>query len=577
MGASTMRHGERRGPRRLAVAVILGLLAAGLAAAPTGGATAAGAPIVPTLRWTGCGAPYECATARVPLDYDNPGGPTIPLALTRLPASDPPRRIGTLFVNPGGPGGSGVELLRGGDAQEIWTAEVRARFDVVGFDPRGVGESAPIQCFATDEAGADFFSGTPGFPYKPSHVDPFIATYARYGRICLRDNGPIMRHLSTANVARDLDLLRRAVGDDRLTFDGASYGSFIGNVYANLFPRTGSGDRAGRGDRSGRVDDRAAPRRRLDPVLGPYRRRSRRRGRPSSVPRTGVTRPGRRRARWLPTPAPSSTACSPGPALCAGRWPRLRRDQLGRSRHPLHHEHVGVRGRVPAQPVRLRVSSTSPPAPVSLPPELAGRAYDSSFDVLQRSAVRGHRQPAGSVRMGPHRRPPGEARRWCSPRPGRGPVQPCATWPAVDDDRYLGPFDPDHLGAGPRGRQPVRPGHDVPRRPGGRRHPPSISPAHPRRAGPHHVVEQEPVHRRARAALPDRRHAPTGRRHLRAGPPALHAGRARRRPGRGAGGPSAALTADEQADRGGATTPADVRDAGPDAIATMCHVGLDGR
>jgi pimeloyl-ACP methyl ester carboxylesterase len=110
---------------------------------------------VPELAWTACGdeAPgFECATVQVPLDYDRPRGAKITLALTRLPAGDAARRIGSIFFNPGGPGGSGVDFLQA-VGPSLYSEEVRARFDLVGFDPRGVARSTPLQCFdTTDEA-----------------------------------------------------------------------------------------------------------------------------------------------------------------------------------------------------------------------------------------------------------------------------------------------------------------------------------------------------------------------------------------------------------------------------------------
>jgi pimeloyl-ACP methyl ester carboxylesterase len=112
---------------------------------------------------------------------------------------------------------------------------MRARFDIVGFDPRGVGRSAPVRCFPTNQTRARFFAGVPQFPITRREQARFIAKTAEFGGICLRRNAAIMRHMSTANVARDMDLLR-AVGDRRLTFWGGSYGSYLGNVYASLFP-----------------------------------------------------------------------------------------------------------------------------------------------------------------------------------------------------------------------------------------------------------------------------------------------------------------------------------------------------
>jgi pimeloyl-ACP methyl ester carboxylesterase len=171
----------------------------------------------------------------VPLDYDRPKGKQITLALTRLPAADPGRRIGSLFINPGGPGGSGVEFVQGA-GPFLYSDEVRARFDLVGFDPRGIIGSTPLRCYDTlDETLADF--STPfQFPVTREEERIWIRSDRAIARACAEHGGPILNHMSTASVARDMDLLRRAVGDAKLTYAGYSYGSYLGSTYANLFP-----------------------------------------------------------------------------------------------------------------------------------------------------------------------------------------------------------------------------------------------------------------------------------------------------------------------------------------------------
>jgi pimeloyl-ACP methyl ester carboxylesterase len=190
---------------------------------------------MPALRWAACGGGFECATAAVPLDYDHPGGPAISLALIRLPATDQRHRIGSLLTNPGGPGHSGVDAIRS-IPPGAYPPGMRARFDIIGFDPRGVGHSTPVRCFPSDAARSRFFAGVPLFPATRGEQALFAAKTAEFGGICLRHNAAIMRHMSTANVARDMDLLRQALGDRKLTFYGASYGSYLGEVYAALFP-----------------------------------------------------------------------------------------------------------------------------------------------------------------------------------------------------------------------------------------------------------------------------------------------------------------------------------------------------
>jgi pimeloyl-ACP methyl ester carboxylesterase len=181
------------------------------------------------LTWTPCDDGFQCATAQVPLDYDQPAGEQLQLALIRLPATDPQHRLGTLFTNPGGPGNSGVAFVRD-EARDVYTDGVRARFDVVGFDPRGVGASTPVRCLP---------GGTPQppFPVGREQERAFAAAAADLGRRCRAGSGALLDHLSTANVARDLDVLRAAVGDPKLTFVGHSYGSHLAATYANLFPQ----------------------------------------------------------------------------------------------------------------------------------------------------------------------------------------------------------------------------------------------------------------------------------------------------------------------------------------------------
>ncbi|MEO8180142.1 MAG: alpha/beta hydrolase [Deltaproteobacteria bacterium] len=194
---------------------------------------------VPKLRWALCGEEspgVECASAEVPLDYDRPQGATINLALARVPAADPAHKLGTLFVNPGGPGGSGVDLVRFGFGDSL-AAQLLGRFDIVGFDPRGIKASTPLRCFDSNASADEFYGSTPWFPYAAAEQEnEFFSIVSGLAAQCLGQRQPIASHMSTADVVRDLDLLRRAVGDDALNYLGFSYGSFIGNTYANLFP-----------------------------------------------------------------------------------------------------------------------------------------------------------------------------------------------------------------------------------------------------------------------------------------------------------------------------------------------------
>jgi pimeloyl-ACP methyl ester carboxylesterase len=234
--------------RQVVLAALVAVLATTLYAVPSSAAATTTAPsssgtgsaAVPKLHWGSCAAEgpdleaFQCATAVVPLDYDKPKGRQITLALARLPASDPGRKLGSLFLNPGGPGGSGVDFLFGA-GPFLYSDEVRARFDLVGFDPRGIIRSTPLRCYDTfDEAIADLAPFQ--FPVTRAEERVWIQSDRALARACAEHAGRILDHMSTANVARDMDLLRRAVGDAKLTYAGYSYGSYLGSTYANLFP-----------------------------------------------------------------------------------------------------------------------------------------------------------------------------------------------------------------------------------------------------------------------------------------------------------------------------------------------------
>jgi pimeloyl-ACP methyl ester carboxylesterase len=219
-----------------ALAAALAALVAGLLALASPASATDSTIDVPLLSWSDCGDGLQCATASVPLDYDRPHGQRISLALARRAATDPTHRLGSLFVNNGGPGNSVIEFMRR-DVADVLPERVRARFDVIGMDPRGVGESSPVRCFATAAEQQRFFAERVPFPATAEETRAFTAGSIELGHRCARRNGKLLEHLSTANVARDLDLLRRAVGDHRLTYAGYSYGGLLGITYANLFPR----------------------------------------------------------------------------------------------------------------------------------------------------------------------------------------------------------------------------------------------------------------------------------------------------------------------------------------------------
>ena len=214
--------------RRLLAAAVTAALGVTLLAP-----TAAWASATPPVSWSDCQDGFECATVPAPLDYDHPRGAQISLSLVRLPATDPAHRIGSLLVNPGGPGGSGVDFVR--QAGALFPAEVRARFDLVGFDPRGIHRSTPLLCFDSYEEAVAVLPAAP-FPQTPAEERKQRTADDKLVAACSRHGGAIRDHMSSADAARDMDLLRRALGDRKLTYLGYSYGSLLGQNYANLFP-----------------------------------------------------------------------------------------------------------------------------------------------------------------------------------------------------------------------------------------------------------------------------------------------------------------------------------------------------
>jgi pimeloyl-ACP methyl ester carboxylesterase len=183
------------------------------------------------VEWADCGDGFECATIEVPVDYDDPDGAAIELALNRLPASDPDARVGSLLLNPGGPGASGVDWLR----QSAPVLEpLNGAYDLVGFDPRGVGGSEPLSCL--DTAGLDELLASDPDPDTSAEVAEVVRLYRRFGQGCQQAAPDLLPYLSTTDVARDLDVIRAVVDDRKLHYLGFSYGTLIGSVYAELFP-----------------------------------------------------------------------------------------------------------------------------------------------------------------------------------------------------------------------------------------------------------------------------------------------------------------------------------------------------
>ncbi|MCC8250031.1 alpha/beta hydrolase [Saccharothrix luteola] len=194
----------------------------------------------PAVAWQACPASVgpvdarqECATVRVPLDYRQPGGERIPVAVSRIRTARPELRRGVLLLVPGGPGNAG--LARPTTHGLRLPREVLDRYDLVGFDPRGVGHSAPVSCGLEPRD----LEPTAFLPWPGPGGDTSAATgrAERIARACARNGGAVLRSISTRNEARDVDRIRRALGESRLSVWGTSYGTYVGAVYATMFPR----------------------------------------------------------------------------------------------------------------------------------------------------------------------------------------------------------------------------------------------------------------------------------------------------------------------------------------------------
>lgn len=204
------------------------------------------------LKWSACRS-YECTQLKVPLDYAKPEGRQIELAVLRNPADVPSRRVGDLVVNPGGPGAGGTWYALGSGDGAYFGAEIYERFDVIGFDPRGTGESAPIDCVSDRELD-DYLASEP-VPDSPAEVAEYVAGTDAFLGSCVRRSGDLALHVSTHEAARDMDVLRAALGNARLDYIGTSYGTKLGATYADLFPK-----RAGRMVLDAAVDPQASAR-----------------------------------------------------------------------------------------------------------------------------------------------------------------------------------------------------------------------------------------------------------------------------------------------------------------------------
>ncbi|GAA1989049.1 alpha/beta hydrolase [Kitasatospora viridis] len=214
----------------------LGALAA-LVSALTPGTAAAADPLQRYARqqphWQRCDpsrpAAFQCATVKVPLDYADPGGRTLDLAISRIAAGSATERHGALLLNPGGPGGAGLDMPE--SVGPLLPAQVRQQFDLIGFDPRGVGRSSPLGCGLTDD------EQNWERPYAASSYPKDVARARSVADKCQAAEGDELAHITTRNTARDLDVVRAVLGEPKISYLGYSYGTYLGAVYTQMFPQ----------------------------------------------------------------------------------------------------------------------------------------------------------------------------------------------------------------------------------------------------------------------------------------------------------------------------------------------------
>ncbi|MFH9370440.1 alpha/beta hydrolase [Streptomyces sp. or20] len=232
--------------RRLVPLLALSITATLAPALATSTATAAPAATPPSAgksvldryakqkpQWKRCEADapatFQCATIKVPLDYRKPGGERIDLAISRIKTTAPGKRHGVLLSNPGGPGGEGLYMPLG--MAESLPASTRQKYDLIGFDPRGVGRSSPVSCGLEPEE-ENWLR-----PYKEETFDADVAWARTFADKCAEKAGDTLPHITTRNTARDMDLLRAVLGEKKISYVGYSYGTYLGAVYTQLFPK----------------------------------------------------------------------------------------------------------------------------------------------------------------------------------------------------------------------------------------------------------------------------------------------------------------------------------------------------
>ncbi|CAG8130753.1 unnamed protein product [Penicillium salamii] len=188
-----------------------------------------------SIKWSNCTAPlskpgFDCGTLEVPIDWDHPHGEKVQLGMLRHKASKPAQRVGSLLFNPGGPGDTATTYVA--FASELFGQDVANRFDIIGLDPRGVGLSSPIHC------DPDIYNEQVSYwPSNQTELDALVSKFHRLGESCFNMTGPLVKHMDSISVAKDMEAIRQALGDEKLNYIGLSYGTLIGQTYAELFPQ----------------------------------------------------------------------------------------------------------------------------------------------------------------------------------------------------------------------------------------------------------------------------------------------------------------------------------------------------
>ena len=196
-----------------------------------------------TLDWSDCNDGFECSSFNVPTDYADPSAGAMQIAVIRKLATG--TALGSLILNPGGPGGSGIEYTTYVDY--VVSETLRKNFDIVGFDPRGVGQSSPVECL--DDVQTEEYIAMDGSPDNQTEIDQVVASAKLFGKTCATNSPDTYAFVDTISATRDIDILRELLGDKKLNWLGKSYGTFLGATYADLFP-----DKVGRMLLDGAID-----------------------------------------------------------------------------------------------------------------------------------------------------------------------------------------------------------------------------------------------------------------------------------------------------------------------------------